>query len=277
MRVPALYINVLAKHKRKRATALYAKPHNKTPTGAFIYKNMRPTLRYIVSLCLLLCLALSVSAQTRRVQNKPFIDQRRLHYGFFFGIHDQGLSLQGNGYIDPTTGQQWTVKNDHTNFGFHVGVLGELKINTYVGLRLQPTLYFGSKHLAFLDQLTGQKQSQDMKSTYIALPVLAKIAAPRWNNYRPYVIAGINPMYDLTTKKHTLLRAKPLAVNLELGMGCDFYLPFFKLIPELKFSLGLADLLDHKREDLHEAQDIIYTRSVDKATSHFVTLTLYFE
>ncbi|MBQ7634976.1 MAG: PorT family protein [Bacteroidaceae bacterium] len=236
----------------------------------------RFTLRLSV-LLLALCATLSAGAQTRRVQNKPYIDQRVLHYGFFFGVHDQGLSLRGNGYIDPETGRQWMVRNDRSNFGFHVGVLGELRVNSLIGLRLQPTLYFGSKHLSFLDQLTGERQSQDMKSTYIALPVLAKIAAPRWNNYRPYVIAGVNPMYDLTTGKHTLLRAKPLCVNIEVGLGCDFYLPFFKLIPELKFSFGLADLLDHKRDDLLEAEDIIYTRSVDRATSNMVTLTLYFE
>ncbi|MBR4553289.1 MAG: PorT family protein [Bacteroidaceae bacterium] len=234
-----------------------------------------------IAICLLAALfclcAPTAKAQNRKIQHKPYIDQRVLHYGFFVGVHDQGISLRGNGYIDPATGRQWMVKNDRPNFGFHVGVLGELKLHQYVALRALPTLYFGSKHLAYVDQLTGEHQSQDMKSTYIGLPILAKISAPRWNNYRPYIVAGINPMYDLTTGKHTLLRAKPLSVNLEIGLGCDFYLPFFKLIPELKFSLGLADILDHKREDLHEAEDIIYTRSVDRATSNMVTLTLYFE
>lgn len=238
---------------------------------------MTKTYLHILATFLLLALANPIAAQNRKLQNKPYIDQRTLHYGFFIGVHDQGISMHGNGYIDPETGRQWMVKNDRPNFGFHVGVLGELKVHKYVGLRLQPTLYFGSKHLAFHDQLTGERLSQDMKSTYIALPVLAKIAAPRWNNYRPYIVAGVNPMYDLTTGKHTLLRTNPLSVNLEIGLGCDFYLPFFKFIPELKFSFGLADILDHKRVDLKEASEIIYTRSVERATSNMVTLTLYFE
>lgn len=238
---------------------------------------MSKRLAYILATIVLCLNVIPTQAQDRKVQHKPYIDQRVLHYGFFVGIHDQGLSLRGNGYIDPDTGRQWLVKNDRPNFGFHVGVLGELKLHQHIGLRVQPTLYFGSKHLAFIDQLTGERQSQDMKSTYIAIPVLAKITAPRWNNYRPYIVAGVNPMFDLTTGKHTLLRTNPLSVNLELGLGCDFYLPFFKLIPELKFSLGLADILDHKREDLKEASDIIYTRSVERATSNMVTLTLYFE
>ena len=251
--------------------------HNKKRMHYVIIGRMSKVFCQTIAIILLLLATLPLEAQERKVQNKPYIDLRTLHYGFFIGIHDQGLSLRGNGYIDPATGRQWLVKNDRPNFGFHVGVLGELKLHNHIGLRLQPTLYFGSKHLAFVDQLTGERLSQDMKSTYIAMPILAKITAPRWNNYRPYVIAGINPIYDLTTKKQSLLRTTPLSVNLEVGLGCDFYLPFFKLSPELKFSLGLADILDKKRTDLHDSENIVFTRSIDQATSNMVTLTLYFE
>ena len=82
-----------------------------------------------------------MSAQERKVQNKPFIDERRFHYGFFFGIHDQGIEFENNGYIDPATGAQWSVENDKMNLGFSVGVLGDWRINRYVALRLQ----FGQK------------------------------------------------------------------------------------------------------------------------------------
>ena len=59
---------------------------------------------------LLLCgCALTAAAQQRKVQNKPFIDERRFHYGFTIGLHDQGVKFQNNGYIDPATGQQWLV------------------------------------------------------------------------------------------------------------------------------------------------------------------------
>lgn len=226
---------------------------------------------------LALLVALGAAAQERHVQNKPYIDMRKFHYGFFFGVHDQGLRFENNGYIDPQTGAQWLVENDKSSFGFQVGVLGEWKISKTFALRAQPSLYFGSKHLAFVNQATGTTERQDMKSTYIAVPVGVKITAPRFNNYRPYVVAGVNPMYDLTSGKHTLLRTKPTNVMLEVGLGCDFYLPFFKLIPELKFSFGLSDILDKNRPDLTDATQQVFTKSVDKATSNMVTLTFYFE
>ena len=47
-----------------------------------------------------LTVGLSAVGQRRKIQNKPFIDTRRWHYGFNIGFHDQGLHLDGNGYTD---------------------------------------------------------------------------------------------------------------------------------------------------------------------------------
>ena len=65
---------------------------------------------------------------------------------------------------------------------------------------------------------------------------------------------------------------------LEIGMGCDFYLPFFKLIPELKFCFGLGNALDtgHVNE-LRDSNLKAYAASVDSAKSKMIVLTFYFE
>lgn len=240
---------------------------------------MNPTLnaRLAALLAALLALASALSAQERRVQHKPFIDERRFHYGFCIGLHDQGLALAGSGYIDPATGRQWVAENDTQNFGFSVGVLGEWRLGRYLGLRLTPGLHFGSKHIQFVERTSAERQSQDMKSTYAGLAADLKAAAPRFNNYRPYVLAGASYMYDLTSGKHTLLRTKPSQVFLEAGLGCDLYLPFFKLIPELKFCFGLGDVLQRRRPDLTDSSQLVYTQSVDRAVSHMVVLSFYFE
>lgn len=235
-----------------------------------------PTARRLL-LLLLIATATAAMAQQRRVQNKPFIDERRFHYGFFVGIHDQGFSLENNGYIDPSTGEQWVATADRTNFGFSVGVLGEWKMNNYLSLRVLPSLHFGSKHIAMRNLQNLEEESQDMKSCYVGVPVDLKIAAPRFNNYRPYVIAGVNPMYDLTTGKQTKLKAKPFTMMVEAGLGCDLYLPFFKFIPELKFCFGLNNVLQKNRKDLTDPTQFVYTQSVDRATVSMVVLTFYFE
>ncbi|MBQ9705046.1 MAG: PorT family protein [Alloprevotella sp.] len=237
---------------------------------------MQKVFRHILPV-FLACVCVSAAAQQRKIQNKPFIDERRFHYGFFIGLHDQGLKLQNSGYTEEGTGRQWLAENDTQNFGFSVGILGEWRLTKTLGLRVSPAMHFGSKHIKFRDLSTLDTQTQDLKSCYIGVPVNLKVAAPRFNNYRPYIVAGLQPMYDLTAKKHGQLRTKPFALCLEAGLGCDLYLPFFKLIPELKFSLGLQNVLDRNRTDLTDASLLVFTQGVDKARTSMVSLTFYFE
>ena len=199
---------------------------------------------------IILALAPLVSmAQERKVQNRPYIDFRQLHYGFFFGLHSQDMELANNGFIT-ANGEQWYADVAAYNPGFSVGVLADLRINTYLALRLVPTLHFGEKQVVFRELNSGNKERQQIKSTYISLPLDLKFASQRFNNYRPYIIAGVSPMLDLTVKKQRQLLMKEIDFMVEFGVGCDFYMPFFKLIPELKFCFSLMDVLEKNRSDL---------------------------
>ena len=232
--------------------------------------------RFLVFIFCLVTL-FNVMAQEQKVQHRPYLDQRKFHWGFLFGLHMQDLELKNNGYIDPESGEQWYADVDNYNPGFSVGVLGEMRLNRYLALRLIPTMHFGQKHITFHEQVSGRDSTQNIKSTYISMPLDLKFSAPRHNNYRPYFIAGVNQMLELTTKKQKALLMKPFDCYIEIGMGCDFYLPFFKLIPELKFCFGLADILKKDRNDLIDNSLQKFTKSLDGASSKMIVLTLYFE
>ena len=249
---------------------------NKTPCLYVIIMMYRNTKRSLVTLVMLI-LALSLAAQERKVQNRPYIDQRRFHYGFLLGLHMQDMELENNGYIDPETGEQWYAEIDNYSPGFTVGVLGALRLNNHLSLRVSPTIHFGQKHGVYHEQNSGIDSTQVFKSTYISVPVDLKFAAPRYNNFRPYLIAGINPMVDLTARKHDALRLKPFDLYLEIGMGCDIYLPYFKLIPEIKFCFGLLDILQKDRSDLIDGSLLKYTKSVNSGHSNMIVLTFNFE
>lgn len=231
--------------------------------------------RSIVLLSALL-LSTAIFAQTRKVQNRPYIDQRKFHYGFLAGIHTQDIKFINNG-LSTEDGQTWFADIPEYSPGFTVGVLGEFFLNEYLALRIIPSLYFGDKRVIFRENTTGETTVQNIKSSFISIPVNLKFAAERLNNYRPYIMAGINPVYDLSVRKRQPLLVKPFDCYIEVGLGCDFYLPFFKLIPELKFCFGLSNLVDKKRSDLNDLNMMKYTHSVDKATARMIALTFYFE
>ena len=239
--------------------------------------KMRRLIVLIVFHFFILSFFHSALAQERKVQNRPYIDQRRFHYGFLLGMHLQDMELENNGYIDPETGEQWYAEIDNYSPGFTVGVLGELRMNNYLSLRLSPTIHFGQKHAVYHEQLSGNETTQVFKNTYISAPLDVKFAAPRYNNFRPYLIGGVNPMVNLTARKHDALRLKPFDLYLEVGMGCDIYLPFFKLIPELKFCFGLLDIIHRDRSDLIDGTLLKHTSSVNGAHSNMIVLTFNFE
>lgn len=234
-------------------------------------------LLHIPYIICLLFVCMTTTAQEQRIQHRPYIDQRQLHYGFFVGLNMMDMELTNNGYIDPVSGQQWYSEVDNYQPGFSVGVLGELRINKTIGLRLQPTIHFGQKHVVFHEQVTGRDSTQNIKSTYISLPINAKIAAPRYNNFRPYATIGVAPTLDLTTRKHQALLTERFDCYLEIGAGCDFYLPYFKLIPELKFCFGLRDILVHDRNDLIDESLLKFTKAIDRSSAKMIVLTFYFE
>jgi hypothetical protein len=231
--------------------------------------------------CMLLAccmLALTGRAQlNNRVQNKPYIDLRKFHYGFSIGLHQQSLKMPNSGYIDPETGQQWMVSNSKFSPGFTVGLIGDWRICNYLSFRVLPTMHFQTNSISFKEQSTGQTDYQEMKSTYISLPLNLKICAPRHNNYRPYIITGVSASYDLTAKDQDNIAVKPLSFAFELGFGCDYYLPFFKCCPELKFSFGLNDILKTDRSNLTDKSKEVFTKSVKDAHTTMVILTLHFE
>jgi hypothetical protein len=248
-------------------------------------------MKRILILLIISVLTTGAQAQTdRKVQNKPYIDLRKLHFGILVGLHMQDIEFENvgpqlvpdeNGVMHP---QYILCDADKWNAGFSVGVSAELRLHEHFTLRVTPTMHFGAKHLTYLNMYQldqeGQpiRETQDLKNTYVSVPIDIKFAAPRWNNHRPYIMAGVNPTFNLTGGDADMIRLKRFNTMLEVGLGCDFYLPFFKLIPELKFCFGLGNVLDKDHvENLRDANLRAYASSVSKATSKMIVLTFYFE
>lgn len=233
-------------------------------------------MKKVLCILLLSILPFVAFAQMRKVQNRPYIDQRKWHYGFSVGIHTQDFKFRNNGFITED-GQSWFADVADYSPGFTVGVLGELYLNQHLALRLIPSLDFGDKKVVYREVESGETYKQTIKSCYISLPLNLKFSAERYNNYRPYIVAGLSPSIDLGKKKQKALLTKDFDCAIEVGIGCDFYLPFFKLIPELKFRFGLANLLEKNRKDLTDLSLLKYTQSVDRVNSRMIILSFYFE
>lgn len=209
--------------------------------------------------------------------NRPLADNRAWHLGFSVGMQFQELHFTHSGDV-MFDGTRWFLDQPSASPGFCVNGLVDLRLNTFFNFRLNPGLYFGSKTIKLIDENSNDQLSQTIKSAYLVFPFDIKFSSQRYRNIRPYVSAGLMPTFDLTAKKGDFIHLKTFDTYLTIGIGCDFYLPYFKLIPELKFCFGLCDVLRHNRPDL-EDDPVTYrfTQAVKKATSSMVVLTFYFE
>lgn len=255
-----------------------------------------PVCRYTISmkrLSTIICLTLlpvALLAQERTVQNRPYTDLRDLHFGVLVGTHLQDLEFVNVGpqtiTNDDGTTQQVIVSTDQDRWdaGFNVGVLAELRLSTHFQLRVAPAMYFGARHIMFRNYSllkengAPTERRQYLKTAYVSSAFDLIAAAPRFNNHRPYVMAGLNPMVNLSGKGNDYLKLKKFDVFLEVGVGCDFYLPYFKLRPELKFMYGLTNCLNTNHDkDIRDKSMLPYTNSVNSARSKMIVLTFYFE
>ncbi|MDP2335714.1 MAG: outer membrane beta-barrel protein, partial [Bacteroidota bacterium] len=114
-----------------------------------------------------------------------------------------------------------------------------------------------------------------IKSTFLDFPLLLKYKAKRMNNQRPYIIAGGAMRIDISKSgQEDLVRLKPLSSSLEAGMGWDTYLQFFRLSTELKFSIGLDDILD---AGPGSNQMQVYSSALSRVSSNMFILSFHFE
>jgi len=243
-------------------------------------------LRHI-TLCVLalLCCVAAWSQDNDKILNRPYADRKPLHFGFSVGVNFQNLAITNNGYITDD-GECWFADVPQHSPGFSVNVLADYRIAEHFNLRFSPGLYFGNKVVNFLNSLgnpewadqTHYKQTQNIKSTYIVAPIDLKMSAKRYHNMRPYFTTGAMFVYDLAKDRSEQYRLKHADLMLTVGMGCDFYLQFFKFCPEIKFCFGLKNLLERNRPDLENNPDLLrFTESVDKLKSNMVVVSFFFE
>ncbi|MCQ2193406.1 MAG: PorT family protein [Paludibacteraceae bacterium] len=241
--------------------------------------------KIIFSIFALFLFASQMSAQYTKyrglngVQNLVNVDNKPYHFGFILGLNtmDFNVTNEGSAVVDEE-GNVWFADQADMSAGFTVGIISDLRLFEYLNLRFTPALLFGDRTMVFTDK-DGIKadQSSTVKSSIINFPLLLKFRGQRSGNYRPYLLGGGSVTWDLARDKEEIIMLKRVDYGVEFGVGCDFYLPYFKLAPELKMYLGLGDVLERNRPEILSEKDLKYTNAISRLTSRLFMLSFNFE
>lgn len=243
-------------------------------------------------------------AQKKRVMNLPNYDRKKLHFGFYLG--SGAMDWKATHTNSPLDGSATLVaggkvlRADITKLepGFSVGIVTNYRLTKDLDLRFLPGMSLsGNRTLDFYEN-TGIWDDEmqmlrviasdepiktfNVKTTYIDLPLLIKYKSMRVNNQRPYLITGVNYRFDVSdiveasADDQDIFPFKRAGFFVEVGVGLDSYLQYFRLSTELKVSLGLSNVVD-KEYKFEEGLNPLYLNAVDKLTSNLFQLTFFFE
>ena len=200
-------------------------------------------------------------------RNQPYVDDNIKHIVYFLGIDFPAYGIQ-----------PFSAENDNlvpaVGWGLTIGLGVDYRLGRYFNLRFIPSVSFESRNIVgrtkdadgniygegiFTKDDSGKELERMNKklpigSTPISLPVHVKWSAERDENFRPYVVAGAGISLDLWAKKKIpFMPFHPhmFDVFADVGFGCDFYFPWFKLCPELRYRIGFMNM--NTSEKYHES------------------------
>ena len=166
--------------------------------------------------------------------------------------------------------------------GFHINVIGDLRLGDNFNLRLLPGITLISREMAYSwsSDYTSTHWKYDLnrtvESVYGEIPVEVKFRAHRYTDFRPYLTSGVSFGFDFASlfknennNDESIIRLKPIDLRYTAGVGFDFFLTYVKFAIEFKMAFGIVNL---KVND-----DDYYTQSTDDLMSRTFMLSFTFE
>lgn len=202
---------------------------------------MRKTL-FLLAGVLLLCQPLSAQFNEKPVLNIENKDKKFLNYGYYLGFNQYDFKFDYQNNTDD-------ILVDKT-LGFTVGLIGEMRINEFLDVRIEPGLAYNARTLGFPGFTEERDAIREVKSTYINFPVLLKASTRRLGNFKPFIVGGGSASLNLGSNETALddnasgtFRMTKWVYNYELGFGIDFYLEYFKFSPSIRGVFAITDEL----------------------------------
>jgi hypothetical protein len=237
-------------------------------------------MKRIIILCLIYLFSASAEAQLftkERVLNNENFDKPRLSYGYYLGLNSYDFNIDYKSNLKDIQ----VIKST----GFNVGLVGNIRINDFFDLRLEPGLVMSNRTLSYSGTyfegliFDENDTEREIRSTYIHIPLLLKISTKRINNIKPFIVAGASTALNLSSNQDNPddnsqgnFRLKKNNIFYEMGIGIDIYLTWFKFTPSIR---GVFSLIDEHVKDFDSNSP--WTRNISKMQTRGVFVNFTFQ
>ncbi|APY07910.1 PorT protein [Winogradskyella sp. J14-2] len=207
---------------------------------------MRKIFVFLTFIILTQSIKAQLFTKEKVANNIDNLDQKFLSWGYFLGFNQYDFKFEYEENLDD-------ILVDNT-FGFHLGLIGDMRINDYMNLRLEPGVFFTTRNLMYNESYFAGTDFNDadllreVKSTYIHIPLLLKVSTKRINNFKPFIVGGFSTALNLSSNQDNPddnsageFRMKKNTYFYEIGFGIDLYLLYFKFTPSIRGVFAIND------------------------------------
>jgi hypothetical protein len=227
----------------------------------------------LILICLSYFLSLStVFSQIEKPQNYRKFDQRLLHFGFTLGTNTADFTPYP--VLDAYEKYGILSIDNKRQPGGQVGIVTSLKLgHPVVRLRFIPTLSFQERLLSYVYEDPAKSPSlnkineERVNSTNLDFPLMLQFRTTRFNNFTSYVLGGIQYSLDLQSQEDAAQSFTDPFVKIrkedwqgQIGGGVEFFMPYFKLGIELKFSHSFSNVMINDFTPVSRPVDKMYNR-----------------
>jgi hypothetical protein len=237
--------------------------------------------RTLFLLLIVLLTAGTVSSQSNSADNIPLYYNHKLHFGFTLGTNTADFIIHPSKDLYKMDSLKSITSNSGP--GFNIGIVCEYAFMKYLAVRFVPDLAFASRTLNYNfdtphDTTRGYVNlKKTVESTFVEFPLDLKLRSERLHNFAAYFLAGGKYSLDLASQKDVnntntataVVKLKKYDYGVNVGGGIEFFLPYFKLGLELKYTYGFNDLIARDK--------YIYSTSVEKLQTRMFLFSVTFE
>jgi len=215
-------------------------------------QHLKHNMKNIIIFIAFLVTFQSITAQLftkEKVTNHPEPkDETFLKWGYFIGFNQYDFKFDYNEDLKD-------ILVDKSG-GFHLGLVGDMRINDYLNLRLEPGVFFTTRNIRYDEsyfegmEFNDSDLLREVKSTYVHIPLLLKVSTKRINNFKPFIVGGVSTALNLSSNQDNPndnssgeFRMTKNTYFYELGFGIDLYLLYFKFTPSIRGIFAMNDEL----------------------------------
>lgn len=229
-------------------------------------------MRKIFAIVVIIAVSTSVCAQVPKSKNYRNFDRKWFHFGFMLGMN--ATQFQAKMTTDTSRTRGLAGIDIKGTPGFDLGIITSIKLGTpSLHLRFIPSLSFQERvlnyHFYNPEKSVVETEEKRVESTNLDFPLLLKYRTFRYNNFAAYFVGGMQYSLDLQSKAKApqsfndpFLKMKRDDWQAQVGIGVDFFLPFFKFGLEIKYSQSIRNQMIQDNTRISSPFDKIYNRTI---------------